>query len=92
MAATRYRAPPAAALRLEPLDLLVAVYHRRSGATHMVASPVPEILAALEPAPLALDALLLRLADEFHVVDADIDVLAERVEELEAAGLLDRVE
>lgn len=42
----RYRAD---AERLtEPLDGLSAIYHRRSGHTHLVAAPIPEILAALD--------------------------------------------
>ncbi len=42
-----YRAEPGDALLVQPLDDIVLLYHRPSGQTHMVASPVPEILAAL---------------------------------------------
>ncbi len=44
----RYRAIPATDLIVRPLADITLVYHRPSGQTHMVASPVPEILAALE--------------------------------------------
>ncbi len=44
----RYRAIPATDLIVRPLADIALVYHRPSGQTHMVASPVPEILAALE--------------------------------------------
>lgn len=43
-----YTAIPATDLIVRPLADITLVYHRPSGQTHMVASPVPEILAALE--------------------------------------------
>lgn len=43
----RYRADPSALLRVVQLDSLTAIYHRRSGQTHLVGEPVPEILEAL---------------------------------------------
>ncbi len=51
----RYRAPPATALATVRLDEFTAVYHRPSGATHLLVEPAPEILAALVE-PLTLDA------------------------------------
>lgn len=42
-----YRAEPETALVMRPLDDIVLLYHRPSGQTHMVVSPVPEILQAL---------------------------------------------
>lgn len=84
----RFRAPPADAIRTHPLDDLTALYHRASGATHVLAPPAPQILAALAPAPLTLDALLAALATAFELGDADRDALAARVDELVAAGLV----
>ena len=52
-----FRGPPADALIAAPLGELVALYHRPSGQTHVVAPPAPEILAALAKGPLTLDAL-----------------------------------
>lgn len=46
--ATYYRAEPQQALVIRPLADLVLLYHRPSGQTHMVVSPVPEILDALQ--------------------------------------------
>jgi PqqD family protein of HPr-rel-A system len=87
---TRYVAAPAATLRLVPLDTMTIAYHRPSGITHVLASPAPELLAALaEPADLAT--LLARLQDDYDLPDADLAALAERLAELEAAGLVRRV-
>ena len=45
-----YRAEPEAALIVRPLDDLTLIYHRPAGQTHLVVSPVPEILSALRGA------------------------------------------
>jgi PqqD family protein of HPr-rel-A system len=73
-----------------PLDELTAVYHRTSGQTHLVAAPVPEILAALEGAPATLDVLLARLAERYDLADPDPEALAARLAELETLGLVQR--
>jgi PqqD family protein of HPr-rel-A system len=79
MAATRYQAPPGSLL-VRALDDLTAVYHRPSGATHLLASPAPEILAALDGVAMTADALMLVLAVRYD--------LAARLDELVAAGLI----
>lgn len=89
--ATLYRAAPPDALHVVPLDSLTLVFDRRSGITHIVDAPVPEILDALGAAPLALDALLACLAAQFDLVDADTAALAVRLDELAAAGLVERL-
>ncbi|WP_448658873.1 HPr-rel-A system PqqD family peptide chaperone [Sphingomonas sp. CJ99] len=86
---TRYRAAPSQTLLIEPLDALTAIHDRRSGQTHLVAPPVPELLAALEDGPLDIDALFARLSDRFDLVDGDADALAERLEELVTTGLVE---
>jgi PqqD family protein of HPr-rel-A system len=88
--ASLYRAAPAATLRVVPLDALTLIYHRASGLTHVVDAPVPEILEALGEGALPLDALLARLAERFELVDADPMALAVRLDELVAAGLVER--
>lgn len=88
MTATRYRAPPADALLRHPLDPLVAVFHRPSGTTHLLAAPAPEILDALADGPLTAAALMAALAARYEV-EADADALAARLAELEAAGLVE---
>lgn len=75
-------------LLAEPLDALVAVFHRPSGTTHLLAPPAPEILDLLGREALTLDALLARMAADYALVDADPAALAERVEELVDAGLV----
>lgn len=77
-------------LRVAPLDTLTAIYHRASGITHLVDSPVPELLAALTE-PRTLDDLLAFLATEYELIDADPVALRERLAELDAAGLVSRL-
>jgi PqqD family protein of HPr-rel-A system len=88
---TSYRAAPPATLRIVPLDALTLIYHRASGITHIVDAPVPEILAALGEEALGLDALLARLADLYALIDPDSAALAVRLDEMVAAGLIERL-
>ena len=82
----RYRAPPADAVLAEPLDAFTAVYHRPSGQTHLLVEPAPEILDALGPDGLTLAELRAALAERYDLTGADH--LAERLDELIAAGLV----
>ena len=88
---SRYRAAPPETLRIVPLDMLTLIYHRASGITHVVDAPVPEILEALGEEALGADALLARLAERFDLADADAGALAARLDELAAAGLVERL-
>jgi PqqD family protein of HPr-rel-A system len=83
-----FRADPPDARRIVPLDSLTAIYHRASGQTHVVAEPMPEILAALGQGAVGVDGLIERLG----LTDAPEtrDLLAERLEELIATGLVER--
>jgi len=83
-----YRADPPGGLVLAPLDAFTAVYHRRSGMTHLLTEPAPQILAILGAAGLSLDGLLDRLADDYDLADATRPALAARLDELVAAGLV----
>jgi PqqD family protein of HPr-rel-A system len=87
---TLYRAAAPDTLRIVPLDALTLVYHRASGITHIVDTPVPEILGTLAVEPLSAPDLLARLAETFDLVDADPLALAVRLDELVAAGLVER--
>lgn len=87
----RYRAAAPATLRIVPLDALTLIYHRASGITHVVDAPAPEILEALGEETLTLDALLARLGERFDLLDADPLSLAARLDELAAAGLVERL-
>jgi PqqD family protein of HPr-rel-A system len=87
---TTYRAAAPATLRIVPLDALTLIYHRASGITHVVDAPVPEILETLGDEALSVDTLLARLAEQYDLADADPLVLAVRLDELVAAGLVER--
>ena len=87
MAAPRYIADPAESLRTVALDGLSVLFHAPSGTTHIVASPVPEILGALREGPADAAELLMRLRRHFEI---EGDGIAARLDELEAAGLVRR--
>nr|WP_087573413.1 HPr-rel-A system PqqD family peptide chaperone [Sphingomonas sp. CDS-1] len=62
------------------LEDMVLLYHRPSGQTHMVISPVPEILATLEEgAALTADEVLGQLARLYN-----LDAAEEAVPQVEA--------
>ncbi|AQR75504.1 HPr-rel-A system PqqD family peptide chaperone [Sphingomonas sp. LM7] len=88
---TRYKAAAPETLRIVPLDALTLVYHRASGITHIVDSPVPEILEALAAGPLPVSDLLARLGEAFDLTDADPAALVARLDELTAVGLVERL-
>lgn len=90
MAPPVYRAAPAGHLRSVELDLLTAIYHRPSGQTHLVASPVPEMLAAMGEDTVDAATLLDLLARAFDLADPEAEAIAARLEELAAAGLVQR--
>ncbi|MBB5710541.1 HPr-rel-A system PqqD family peptide chaperone [Sphingomonas xinjiangensis] len=69
---------------------MTLIYHRTSGATHVVDSPVPEILEMLGDEALTSVVLLARLSDRFAIPDADLSALEARLDELGACGLVDR--
>jgi PqqD family protein of HPr-rel-A system len=83
----RYRSAGAGALKQVSLDALTAIYDRRSGQTHVVASPIPEILAGLEE-PRNLEALIVAIGEDDDAMTRA--VLTERLGELQDIGLIDR--
>ena len=62
MAGPAYLADPASAVTSIALDGLTLLFHEPSGMTHIVASPAPEILAALREGPADLEEILGRLS------------------------------
>ena len=68
------------------LNGLTAIYHRASAQTHILAEPAPSIVAALGE-PLTASELLAKLGADAGEADA----LAERLAELEAIGLVERL-
>jgi PqqD family protein of HPr-rel-A system len=87
-----YQAEPADDLLIEPLDSMTLIYQRRSGITHIVAEPVPEILAAMGSDAVDAKTVAARLAAEFDL-DADEaeTVVAARLDELASLGLVEKV-
>lgn len=84
-----YRGPDPCDLRHVALGDLVALYHRPSGATHLLASPAPEILTALAGCWCDEDGLAAALSADFEL-DADEGALVARLDELVVAGLVER--
>ncbi|HKX87789.1 MAG TPA: HPr-rel-A system PqqD family peptide chaperone [Sphingopyxis sp.] len=87
-----YRSAPAGALRIEALGELTAIFDRRSMQTHLVVSPMPEILGAMGEEACNPAVLAARLAASFDF-DSEGDarpILAERLAELAAMGLVER--
>ncbi len=87
-----YSAEPADQLLVEPLDAMTLIYQRRSGITHMVAEPVPQILAAMGGDVVTAEMLVATLSDQFDLGDSDdaIAVVTARLEELAELGLVHR--
>ena len=84
-----YCADPPEGLRVVALDSLTAIYHRASGQTHIVAEPMPEILAALSAGQCAIETLRQRLGlTENSETRA---LLSARLDELVTTGLVARI-
>jgi len=87
-----YRAVPSAALRIEPLGDLTAIFDRRSTQTHLVVAPLPEILALMGDEACDAATLAAWLAEAFEL-EGEGDaraIVAERLAELAAMGLVER--
>ena len=83
-----FRRDPADALLSCALEDLTLLYHRRSGQTHMVISPVPELLDRMaDGATVTAQALHDRLAQEFDLGPPD-EALAEIAAHLDALAAL----
>lgn len=85
---TTYRAAAPDTLRIVPLDVLTLVHHRPAGATHLLAEPAPEILAALQTGECDAAALLERLSARFDLAADARDGIAARLAELVETGLV----
>ena len=92
MADRAYRAARADALRIEPLGELTAIFDRRSMQTHLVVSPVPEMLNAMGADACTPAGIAERLAATFDLGSAEDaqPILAERRSEVAAMGLVER--
>jgi len=89
MAGRVYTADPSQERTAVPLESLVAVYHARSGMTHLLAPPASEILEALGQGPGDADAILARLEAQYEMTGSGFrEAISARLEELEASGLV----
>jgi PqqD family protein of HPr-rel-A system len=88
-----YRAEASDDLVIRPLDAMTLIYQRRSGITHLVSEPVPEILAAMSDGSMNAENLAAKLATQFDLGgEADATaVVADRLAELADLGLVERV-
>ena len=89
MAASLYAADPPETVRTVELEGLTILYHRRSGLTHILAPPAPQILAALASGPADAGEIVERIGADFDIeADDPAAAIAARLAELEAAGLV----
>lgn len=76
--------------RTHAIDGMMIVFHRPSGTTHFLASPMPEILAILAAAAMDAPTLCRHLCDQMELpADEEAHVVVEaRLGELVASGLV----
>jgi len=76
--------------RTHAIDGMLLVFHRPSGTTHFLASPVPEMLELLAEAPSDSAGLCRRLCERLDVPQDDeaLAVVAARLRDLVASGLV----
>jgi PqqD family protein of HPr-rel-A system len=91
LAATSYLADPAAERRCVEVEGLTLLFHRKSGLTHILAPPAPQLLEALADGAATAAELAGRIAGRFELSSDDPEAaIAARLAELEAAGLVQR--
>ena len=93
-ASNRYLVEPEEAVVERVLDDITLLYHRPSGQTHMVVSPVPEILDALRSDGAGdAGAVHGRLAISYDLGEADAAqaAIAQHLEEMAQLGLVRRL-
>lgn len=76
--------------RTHAIDGMTLVFHRPSGITQFLASPVPEMLALLADAPMDAESLTARLCEQIGMPSDDeaLMVVKARLAELVASGLV----
>ena len=93
MPGARFRTDPESAVEAVALDGLWVLFHRPSGMTHIVAPPAPQILEALRLGPADAGEILARMRAWYDLEgDEAADAVEARLDELEAAGLVSRLE
>ena len=87
----RYKAEPDAMLLIQPLDAMTAVYHRRSGITHIVSEPVPQILQVMGGETLTCGEIMVRLSADFDFEGVDAEsLITDRLDEMASLGLVEQ--
>ncbi|APG63818.1 hypothetical protein LPB140_11200 [Sphingorhabdus lutea] len=86
--------PYAKGYKIAPMGEMSAIYHFASGQSHLVASPVPEILDILDGSPCDEKAIFDQLSAIFDVDnDDDLRILiTQQMDELYALGLIERAD
>ncbi len=76
-----------------PLDQMTLIYQRRSGITHIVADPVPQILQAMGDGKCDAALIAARLSAQYDLGDAAQAraVIAARLAELAQLGLVEQL-
>lgn len=76
--------------RTHPIDGMTLVFHRPSGATHFLDSPVPEMLALLAAEPCDADRLTAALCQSMGIVEDEeaLTVVEKRLSDLIGIGLV----
>jgi PqqD family protein of HPr-rel-A system len=88
----KFKAESADQLLIEPLDALTVIYQRRSGVTHIVAEPVPEILAVMGGEALTAGQVAARLSAIFEIDSISVEeIVTARLEELAELGLVELI-
>ncbi len=89
-----YRAEKAGELIIQPLDIMTLIYHRRSGITHIVADPVPQILEIMKQDIVTAGDVMQRLTDIFDLENRPDSgaVISERLKELSLLGLVEMID
>jgi PqqD family protein of HPr-rel-A system len=90
----RYRAESVADRIICPLDSMTLIFQKRSGITHIVADPVPQILQVMGDGACDAAKVAERLALEFDLDDGAQAkaIIADRLEELAAVGFVERID
>jgi PqqD family protein of HPr-rel-A system len=88
--APTYRTDFSQHCRTHAIDGLTLAFHRPSGTTHFLASPMPEILAVLTEAPMDAAALCGKLCEQLELpYDEEALIVTEaRLRDLVASGLV----
>jgi PqqD family protein of HPr-rel-A system len=99
----RYRALPQDAVLSVPLGMFSACYLRRTGQTHLIVQPAPQIVEALGAGPADAALVIERLSSDYDLASnedpaaasdpgAALALVGEALDELSALGLVTRLD